>query len=226
MYNQKGKETGKIALPESIFNVKWNGDLVHQVVTSMLSSRRSGTAHTKGRGEVRGGGKKPYRQKGTGRARHGSRRSPIWKGGGTTFGPSSEKNYLRKVNRSMKEKALSAVLSKKFEDGEVYFLDALNFTEPKARLGKEVLTSLSKVKGLESVAKKKTNAILFALESKNASAKRSLQNFGNIAVEEARNLNPVDLLQYRFVIIVNPEATFETIPVSSKISSKESSPKK
>src|SRR3989338_499645 len=101
VYNMQGKEAGKIELPENIFGLKWNADLIHQVITSMQSNARAGTAHTKGRGEVRGGGRKPWRQKGTGRARHGSRRSPIWKGGGVAHGPSKEKKYSQKINTVM-----------------------------------------------------------------------------------------------------------------------------
>src|SRR5512135_1972448 len=98
IYNQKGEQTGKITLPESVFGLPWNGDLVHQVVTSMRSSEREPWAHTKDRGQVAGGGKKPWQQKGTGRARHGSSRSPIWRHGGITHGPITDKNYGKKIN--------------------------------------------------------------------------------------------------------------------------------
>ena len=92
LYNQKGEKVGKTDLPDEIFNVEINSDLLHQVIVSQMANKRQSSAHTKDRGDVSGGGKKPWRQKGTGRARHGSRRSPIWVGGGVTFGPKSEKN--------------------------------------------------------------------------------------------------------------------------------------
>ena len=114
IYNQKGEIARTINLPEEVFGVKWRSDLVHQVVEGMRSNARSGTAHAKDRSEVRGGGKKPWKQKGTGRARHGSSRSPIWIGGGVTHGPLKDKNYKRKISQKMRVEALFSVLSRKF----------------------------------------------------------------------------------------------------------------
>ena len=104
LYNQEGKESGQALLPKEIFDVKFNSDLVHQVAVSQAANRRRVIAHTKGRGDVRGGGKKPWRQKGTGRARHGSRRSPIWKGGGVTFGPTKERVFKKDIPKKMRRK--------------------------------------------------------------------------------------------------------------------------
>src|SRR3990167_5709829 len=127
VYNTSGAENGRVSLPDEIFDVKWNAVLDHQVVVSMQGNARAMTAHTKTRGEVRGGGKKPWRKKGTGRARHGSIRSPLWVGGGVTHGPLKEKSYERKVNKKMRIKALYTVLSRKAKDGEIILLDALSF---------------------------------------------------------------------------------------------------
>lgn len=205
VYNQKGKESGKVNLPEGYFGLPWNADLVHQVVTSMLSSRREGTAHTKDRGDVRGGGKKPWRQKGTGRARHGSSRSPIWRGGGVTFGPRNDKDYSRKVNVKMKKKALYTVLSQKMRDGELFFIDKLELSAPKTNEAKKVFTALSEIKGLSSIKKKARNAIIFASNSKDENVEKGFRNFQNVSTMETRNLNPIDLMNYRFIAIVSPE---------------------
>src|SRR3989344_4389677 len=119
IYNQDGKESGKMDLPAKIFGLKWNSDLVHQVVVAMMGNARIPWAHTKNRGEVSGTGKKPWKQKGTGQARHGSRRSPIWVCGGVAHGPRNERKYDRKINKKMRAKALFTVLSQKFKDGEL-----------------------------------------------------------------------------------------------------------
>src|SRR3989339_817913 len=149
IYNQKGEVAGKFSLPERVFAAKWRSDLVHQVVEGMRSNKRAGTADTKGRGEVSGGGKKPWKQKGTGRARHGSSRSPIWVGGGVTHGPLAEKNYKRKVSKKMRAQALFSVLSKKFKDNEILFVDSLSLPEVKTKKAVEVMKNLSKVSGFK-----------------------------------------------------------------------------
>ena len=202
-YNKTGKETGSIKLPEKVFGVKWNANLVHQVITSLMSSKRKGTAHAKTRGEVRGGGKKPWKQKGTGRARHGSTRSPIWVGGGTTHGPRNDKNYDRKVNAKQNAKALASILSAKLRDGEIIFVDEINFKAPKTKDARDVMINLAKIKGFERLSKK-TNAALVALSGKSVEVEKSFQNIGSVSVMETRNINPVEALKYKYILIENP----------------------
>ncbi|HEY0220656.1 MAG TPA: 50S ribosomal protein L4 [Candidatus Paceibacterota bacterium] len=205
IYDLKGKEAGSVALPLDVFGQKWNADLVHQVVTSILSSQRTTVAHTKNRGEVSGGGKKPWQQKGTGRARHGSIRSPLWVGGGVTHGPRNEKDYTRKVNKKMKSKALYSILSAKLNKGEVLFVSDLSLKAPKTSEAREILSSLSKVSGFSDLLKKRKNSALVALHSKDKNTEKSFRNFGNLEVDEIRNINPVDLMKYKYVVISNPE---------------------
>jgi large subunit ribosomal protein L4 len=205
IYSTAGKEVGSVKLPEGIFDAKWNGDLVHQVVTSMQSNARQGNAHTKDRSEVRGGGKKPWRQKGTGRARHGSRRSPIWVGGGVTFGPRNEKDYSKKVNKKMRNKALVTILSQKLRDGEIVFVDDFSFDEPKASQAKEVLAKVAKASGEEMLSDKKRNAAYITTDEHDLNTYRSFANFGNVKVDEFRNLNPIDMLRYKYLVIENPQ---------------------
>ena len=209
VYNQKGEQTGKITLPEAVFGAKWNADLVHQVTQSMLSNRRQGSAHTKTRGEVSGGGKKPWKQKGTGRARHGSTRSPLWVGGGVAHGPRSDKNYDRKVNRKQKRQALYSALSKKLREGEILFLNVIAMPEMKTKAGKEVLGKLSGIKGYESISKSH-NAAHIIISGKDTNLEKSFRNFGNISVGQARNLNVLDVLQYKYVVITNPEESMKS----------------
>jgi len=205
VYNQSGKETGKVKLPEKIFSLPWNADLVHQVVVAMRSNKRTPIAHTKDRSEVSGTGKKPWRQKGTGRARHGSRRSPIWRTGGVAHGPRNDRNYTKKINRKMAAKALFTVLSRKFGDNEIIFIDDLKMETPKTSTARNILNSLSKVKGYERILSKKNNSLLLATDDKDVNVEKSFNNFGNVQVGESRNLNPLDILNYKFLLIENPE---------------------
>ena len=211
VYNKEGKETSKIDLPEQIFGLPWNADLVYQVVTAMNTNARQPIAHTKDRSEVRGGGKKPWKQKGTGRARHGSSRSPIWVGGGITFGPRSDKDYSRKINKKMKSKALAVILSRKLKDGEVIFVDTFGFSEPKTKEAKKVISGLATVAGFEKLATKRNNAALISFAKKDANTLKSFANFKNFLTEEVRNINPVDLVNYKYLVIENPEETVKVL---------------
>ncbi len=209
VYSTDGKETGSVNLPETVFGQKWNADLVHEVVVGMQSNARAGTAHTKDRSEVRGGGRKPWRQKGTGRARHGSRRSPIWSGGGVTFGPRSEKDYSKKINKRVRQKALASTLSKKFSDGEVLFVDDFNFAEPKTADAKAVIKALGSIKGAETLATKQNNAALVILPKRDENAEKSFRNIGSVLVEQAKDVNPVELLSYKYVVVAAPKESLE-----------------
>lgn len=198
IHNQEGKKTGTMKLPDAVFGLKWNADLVQQVVMSQASNLRRGTAHAKDRAEVRGGGRKPWRQKGTGRARHGSIRSPIWKGGGVTHGPLKEKNYKKKINKKMAKKALYTVLSAKARDNEIIVLDDLKFAEPKTKLGAKLFNNLSKVKDFKNLTK--GNGVLVSLVGKDEVSRRVLNNLPYTGIDEARNLNAHEVLQYKFIL--------------------------
>ena len=206
VYNQKGKEAGKVQLSENIFGLKWNADLVHQVVTSMQSLARTNIAHAKNRGEVRGGGKKPWQQKGTGRARHGSIRSPLWVGGGATHGPRNDKSYDKKINKKMKAKALYTILSAKFKKGQVLFVDDLSLRVIKTKTAKDTLGALSKIKGFDDLLGRKKNSAYVALSSKDVTTEKSFGNFNNMKIDEIRNISPLDLMKYKYVLISNPVA--------------------
>ncbi len=222
VYSQDGKESGKVSLPESVFGAVWNPDMVHEVVIAMQSNARAGTAHTKDRSEVRGGGAKPWRQKGTGRARHGSRRSPIWTGGGVTFGPRNEKDYTKKINRNVRAKALASILSRKHADGEILFVDTLNFDAPKASEAKKVLDALGGIKGKEAIANKKQNAALIVLTERDENTEKSFRNFGNVLATQAKDVNPVELLTYKYVIVAKPKEALKTFEkrVATKVARK------
>lgn len=205
IYNQKAEEAGKIKLPEDIFNLPWNADLVHQVVVSSQSNKRVPVAHAKGRSEVRGGGRKPWPQKGTGRARHGSIRSPIWVGGGVTHGPTKEKKYAKKINKKMREKAFLTILSQKLRDKEILFLDKIDLSQPKTKEAMSIISNIAGIKGFEKLASKKKNHAILALPKKEEKINRSFRNIAGMRILETRNLNILDLLKYKFLIVSKPK---------------------
>lgn len=211
VFDMEGKSAGTVSLPADIFGLSWNADLIHQVVTSMMTDARQPLAHTKTRGEVAGTGKKPWKQKGTGRARHGSRRSPIWVGGGVAHGPRNDKSFDRKVNKKMKTKALFTLLSKKFRDGEIIFVKSLDLAEPKTNNAKSFLSRVAEGSGEAMLAKKRKNAAVIMTPELSLNAKRGFKNFSNLEVVETRNLNPLALVNYKYVVIASPEASLVTL---------------
>ena len=211
IWSVDGKQSGTITLPPEIFSMPWNADLVHQVFTGMRANARPTVANTKFRGEVSGGGKKPWKQKGTGRARHGSNRSPIWRKGGITHGPRAERDFSVKINKKMRVAALMSVLSKKVRDGEVIFVDKLLFTEPKTRDAKAILVAIAASAGAPTLATKRVNAAVVAFAKKDTIAEKSFHNIGSVISEEVRNLNTVDLLNKKFLVIENPTEAFAVL---------------
>lgn len=204
IYDKKGAVAGEITLPEKVFGAKWRSDLVHQVVQSMRSNKRAGTADTKDRGEVRGGGKKPWKQKGTGQARHGSTRSPIWVGGGVTHGPLSDKNYKRKISAKMRAQALFSVLSKKLKDGEIIFIDTLATDSIKTKDAVKVVQNIAKVSGWKTVDASKKPRVLTALFGRSDKTEKSFRNIPALEIVFVKNLNPFDVLNYKYLLIENP----------------------
>ncbi|HOI60061.1 MAG TPA: 50S ribosomal protein L4 [Candidatus Pacearchaeota archaeon] len=184
------KTEAKKILDKDIFEVPMNSNLVHQIVTSQMSNRRQVIAHTKTRAEVSGGGKKPWRQKGTGKARHGSIRSPIWVGGGITFGPRSERNFKKDVPKKMKRKALFMVLSEKIKDDSLIVVDSFDVNEIKTKEFKKILDGLQ-LKG----------SILLALEDVNENIIKSARNIEKVATIQARDLNCLDILTYKYLVM-------------------------
>lgn len=215
IYNQKGAENGKIKLPDEVFGLAWNDDLVHEVAVSMSANARIPIAHTKTRGEVSGTGKKPWKQKGTGRARHGSRRSPIWVGGGVAHGPRNDKDYSKKINKKTKNKALRIVLSRKYKDGELLFVDNISMKEPKTKEAKNIINSLSKINGYENLNRRK-NVAFITLSEKNKNIKKSFNNFSNLEVGEIKDLNVLDLINYKYLILTNPDESIKFLSAKLK----------
>ncbi len=215
IYNKEGQSSGTINLDDQLFDLKWNADLVHQVVRSMESNARQSNADTKGRGDVRGGGKKPWRQKGTGRARHGSSRSPIWVGGGVAHGPTSEKNYDKKINKKMKTKALFTLLSQKLRDKELIFIEDFNLSVPKTKIAKVCLEGLAAA-GFEKINYQKGSRALLTTAKVDENILKSFSNVTAVKVEEVRNMNPLDVVKYKYVVITNPDESLKVLTARVK----------
>ena len=189
LYNQQAEKIGEVELPDAVFNVSMNRDLLYQVVTSQMANKRQNIAHIKERGEVRGGGKKPWRQKGTGRARHGSIRSPIWKGGGVTFGPRSERVFKKKINKKMARKALMVALSSKVKDKELAVIDSIKLDDWKTKEMAKVINELV------GVFPTKYGSILLVIPEKlNDTVERAARNLPRVDIMEAKNLNALDVI--------------------------------
>lgn len=195
IYNQSGAEAGKIDLPKEVFGLEMNADLLHQVVTSQMSNRRQVIAHAKGRGEVRGGGKKPWRQKGTGRARHASIRSPLWKGGGATFGPTKERNFKKKINSKMARKALFVALSSKVKDDQLSILEGITMDNIKTKEVAMMYKNISRARNIKS------GKTLLVLPGSDNNVKFSARNLPNFSTTEAKNLNALDILAHKNLLI-------------------------
>jgi large subunit ribosomal protein L4 len=187
--DQNNKSVGKTDLPDDIFGVTVRKGLLHEVVHNHLANKRQGTASTRTRGMVSGGGRKPYKQKGTGRARAGSNRSPLWKGGGTVFGP-HPRDYSYKLPKKVKWLALSSALSAKFADGEVILIDNISVAEPKTKVVKGLLDNL----GLK-------NNVLIIVPERNDALELASRNIPRVNVARVSELNVYSILSHEKLLI-------------------------
>jgi len=195
--NMQGQEVGTVELPDEIFNIEPNQTVMHQALVRQLANKRQGTHKTKTRGEVRGGGRKPWRQKGTGRARQGTIRAPQWRGGGTVFGP-SPRSYAKRMPRKMRRLALRSALSVKAGEQQIVVLDELNFDAPRTKDMVAVLDAL----GVER------NALVLLPEA-NDIVELSARNIPYVKTLRANYINVRDLLGYQTVIM--PQQAIDVI---------------
>ena len=190
-YDQEGKEVGQTLLPKEIFGLEVNQELIHQVVVSQTANRRQVSAHTKGRGQVSGGSKKPWRQKGTGRPRHGSTRSPIWRHGGIAFGPSRDRNFKKKINRKMKRLALLMVLSAKAKGNFLLVLETLKLEKIKTKFIAQLLEKLPC----------KNESALIVLPGMDKNVILASRNLKNAKPSQVKDLNALDLLTFKYLVM-------------------------
>ena len=187
VYNIEGKEVGKIDLSDAVFGVEVNEHLVHMAVVSQLANNRQGTQKAKTRSEVSGGGRKPWRQKGTGHARQGSTRAPQWTGGGVVFAP-VPRDYSFKMNKREKRAALKSALTSRVEENKFIVIDEINFEEAKTKNFANILKSLDVSKAL------------VVLEDDNKNAELSARNIADIKTAKTNTINVYDILKYNTVI--------------------------
>lgn len=190
IYNVQGKEMGEMELPSEVFGVQVKPEVVHEVFVAQMNNQREPWADTKNRGEVSGGGKKPWAQKGTGRARHGSIRSPIWKGGGVAFGPLSERSYKTKINKKTRRLAIRMCLSDRAENKAVFVVDEFSFAEPKTKLFADLL------KGLPS----KHKTLLVLTPGKDENVLYMTRNLQSVDTVRAEDVNVMDLMNTQAVV--------------------------
>jgi large subunit ribosomal protein L4 len=189
VYNISGAQVGEIELAETIFGIEPNATVLHEAVVMQQASLRRGTHDTKGRSEVRGGGRKPWRQKGTGRARQGSIRAPQWVGGGTVFGP-TPRSYAFKLPKKVRRLALKSALSSKVNANEIIVLDALTIDAPKTKAMVEILAALKVGKKALIVSNEQDNNIVL-----------SARNIPGVKVVDATGINVLDLLHHDALVI-------------------------
>jgi len=204
VYDQQGKEIGTTLLPKEIFEVSMNLDLLHQIVTSSMANERRVIAHAKNRGEVRGGGKKPWKQKGTGRSRQGSIRSPLWKGGGVTFGPRNNRVFKKKIPKKMRKKALFMVLSEKLRHNLLILLEELKINSSKTKLLMETL-------GRFPINKE---SCLIALPEMDKTLILAAKNIPQVKMVQAKDLNCKELLLWKYLIL--PKESLKVIKETFK----------
>jgi len=196
VYNQSGEIVGQTLLPKGIFDIEINSDLLWQVVRSYTSNQRQGSAHTKTKGEVSGGGKKPWRQKGTGRSRHSSIRSPLWRGGGTVFGPRNDKVWKQKINKKMARKSLLMALSSKAKEENIVVLEDLKLNEVKTREVAKIIANLR-----TKIVNFKKAKTLVVLSNFDKDLIRAAKNIVDLKTIEARNLNTLEILSFKYLLM-------------------------
>ena len=205
IYNQNGDIVSELKLADDVFAVKIKEDLIHQAMVCQTSNDRQVLAHTKTKAEVRGGGKKPWKQKGTGRARAGSSRSPIWIGGGVTFGPRNDRNFSKKINKKMRQKAITMVLSDRFANGNMVVVDKVEMVDFKTKIFNGFIGKMETIFSNEKDQSNK-RSILFVNDNKDEKIFKSARNLVGLNIINFENLNIVDLLKYRNLIVTESVA--------------------